>query len=63
MPRLPDPDPCSIIGPCPICKGELKVVHDHAWKLQVCVCIECMTSVSIPSEAWDVARSKGVLAS
>ena len=56
------PEPCETIELCPVCAGKMEIAY-HTPKMKVCVCVECMTSLSIPNEAWDVAkrnRMKGI---
>ncbi len=42
---------------CPICSGRMEVVYNR-FNQQVCVCVECHTSLSIPATAWDIQRIK-----
>jgi ribosomal protein L37AE/L43A len=51
------PDACDVVPDCPVCGAKLYVAHNHA-KLKICVCKTCGTSLSIPDEAFDVARHR-----
>jgi hypothetical protein len=44
------PDLCEVI-PCPVCGGRMEMAYDRE-PLKICVCLNCLTSVSVPAEAW-----------
>jgi hypothetical protein len=46
-----------VIPLCPICGGTMELVYSRP-SAQVCVCIECHTSITVPSRAWDVPHAK-----
>ena len=50
-------DPCDIVPDCPVCGSKFHTAHRHA-KLKICVCHTCGTSLTIPDEAFDVARMR-----
>ena len=55
-PRLPEP--CDAIEICPICGGSMEAVYSRAHQ-KVCVCNDCHTSITVPSEAWEILWNKG----
>lgn len=53
----PDPltarieSPCEVLPLCPICAtSAMKVAHSHK-ELVICVCLQCGTTLSVPTEA------------
>ena len=54
---LKNTQPLEVISVCPVCAGKMDCVY-QASKVRICVCLDCMTSLSVPVEAWDVARQK-----
>lgn len=55
MPEISTPEPCEVVPDCPVCGSKLTVAHNHK-KLKICVCGACGTGLTIPDEAFDVAR-------
>jgi hypothetical protein len=51
------PHPCDAIEICPICGGLMEAVYSRAHQ-KVCVCSDCHTSITVPSEAWEISRHK-----
>jgi hypothetical protein len=51
------PGPCDMIEACPLCDGELEMVYRRPHQ-QVCACVECQTTITVPVVAWDIARVK-----
>ena len=51
------PDPCDVVEICPICGGSMETVYSRPHQ-KVCVCVDCHTSVSVPSSAWHVKGEK-----
>ena len=37
---------------CPVCFTPLAIVHDHP-ETRLSACLDCGTSVSVPSRAWE----------
>jgi uncharacterized membrane protein len=52
------PGPCDVIDTCPICGGSMESVYSRAHQ-KVCVCSDCNTSITVPTEAWGISRQKG----
>ncbi len=52
------PEPCEVVETCPICGGTMEAVYSRT-HLKVCVCSDCHTTITIPSAAWEISRSKG----
>lgn len=53
-----EPHLCQVIPSCPLCGGKMELVCNRAIS-QVCVCKECHTSVTVPGQAWEMARQRG----
>jgi ssDNA-binding Zn-finger/Zn-ribbon topoisomerase 1 len=56
----PDEDPekepiLAVI--CPICAGKMDTVY-HRHHQRVVVCVDCQSGLTVPTNAWDVARAK-----
>ena len=47
--------PC--VASCPVCDGKMEVVYQRN-NQTVCVCADCHTGVTVPGQAWDIARIK-----
>jgi len=56
-PHNPQGDSREIIPGCSICNGTMILAYDR-YQQKVCVCTDCHTSITIPGEAWQVARVK-----
>ena len=52
-----EPGPCEVIEVCPICGGAMEAVYSRAHQ-QVCVCVDCHTSITVPAEAWKLKAGK-----
>jgi len=53
-PIVNTPDPCEVIPTCPVCSsGPMKVAR-HMKELDICVCENCGSSLSVPHEAWRI---------
>ena len=52
------PQLCKVIPKCPMCGGQMELVYDRP-RVQVCVCVDCHTSITVPMNAWDVAVARG----
>jgi hypothetical protein len=46
-----------VIPQCPICEGKMECAYQKP-TLQVCVCVDCSASLSVPQEAWEISRRK-----
>jgi len=42
---------------CPVCGGKMEVVYNRHSQT-VSVCIDCHAGITIPTSAWEVARTK-----
>ncbi len=42
---------------CPVCGGKMELVYDRR-HISASVCVDCHTGITIPTDAWDVARVK-----
>jgi hypothetical protein len=51
------PGPCEVIDTCPICGGTMEAVYTRAHQ-KVCVCVDCHTSITVPTAAWNVKAEK-----
>ena len=51
------PGPCEVIEICPICGGSMEAVYSRAHQ-KVCVCVDCHTSITVPSSAWEIKSEK-----
>ena len=51
------PGPCEVLEICPICDGRMEEVYSRAHQ-KVCVCVDCHTSITVPTSAWTVKRTK-----
>jgi len=49
-------DPCEVF-PCPVCGSEMELAYDRD-NIKVCVCADCLTSLSVPSEAWRALQQR-----
>ena len=56
-PADPTPEPCEVMPFCPICGGKMELVYDRPHQ-KVCVCVDCMSGLSVPQAAWLVAKKK-----
>ena len=57
MVHFTDPATGDLLRYCPICDGRMELVANRHTQ-QVCVCSDCLLSISIPAKAWDIARTK-----
>ena len=53
----PEAEALDVVIVCPVCGGKLELVYDRR-HITASVCIDCHTGVTIPHDAWDVARVK-----
>ncbi len=50
------PDPCDVIPACPVC-GHSPLHHARRMeKMDICLCLLCGTSLTVPHEAWRIWR-------
>jgi hypothetical protein len=49
--------PCNVIEVCPICAGTMEAVYSREHH-KVCVCVDCHTSITVPSAAWEIRARK-----
>ena len=54
-PDVPE-DPCEVIL-CPVCKSEMQLTYDRD-PIKVCVCTNCLTSLSVPADAWRLLQKR-----
>ena len=45
------------VAVCPVCDGHMELVYDRHQK-KVMVCVDCRSGLTIPGNAWSVARLK-----
>ena len=45
------------ITACPVCEGTMEVVYSRH-KQQVVVCLDCHSGLTVPADAWNIARVK-----
>ena len=57
LPEKSEPEPLDAVAACPVCGGKMELVYDRR-HITASVCIDCHTGITIPTEAWDVARVK-----
>ena len=57
LPDAPEPEALDAVTVCPVCGGKLELVYDRR-HISASVCVDCHTGVTIPTDAWDVARVK-----
>jgi len=50
-------DDVPAITACPICKGQMEVVYSRNGQ-QVVVCMDCHSGLTVPAQAWNIARVK-----
>jgi hypothetical protein len=51
------PEPCEVVEICPLCGGKMETVYSRPHQ-QVCACVDCQTTITVPVVAWDIARVK-----
>lgn len=49
--------PCDVVDVCPICQGPMEAVYSRAHQ-KVCVCVDCHTSLTVPTLAWTIRKQK-----
>ena len=52
-----DPSPCEVLPLCPICDGLMEAVYARAHQ-QVCQCVDCACTLTVPASAWQIAADK-----
>ena len=52
-------DPTVNLPPCPVCAGTMEVVYSR-FKQVVAVCTDCHAGLTVPDNAWRIARMKAV---
>lgn len=52
-----EPEPLDAVAVCPVCGGKMELVYDRR-HISASVCVDCHTGITIPTDAWDVARVK-----
>ena len=55
------PDPCDALPYCPICSGKMELVYDRPHQ-KVCVCSDCLSGLTVPQSAWQIAKTKREIA-
>jgi hypothetical protein len=53
-----DPSLCEALPLCPICDGRMETVYARAHQ-QVCQCVDCACTLTVPAGAWQIAAGKG----
>ncbi len=53
----PPPDPCDVTPFCPVCGGAMETVYERPLT-KVHVCIDCHSGLTVPSTAWEIAKTK-----
>lgn len=52
------PNPCEVIPTCPVCQaGPLELAMTTS-EIDICVCLHCGLSMTVPVEAWKKRRSQ-----
>lgn len=57
LPDQSEPEALDALAVCPVCGGKLELVYDRR-HITASVCIDCHTGITVPTDAWDVARVK-----
>jgi len=52
-----EPEAMDAVAVCPVCGGKMELVYDRR-HISASVCVDCHTGITIPTDAWDVARAK-----
>ena len=52
-----EPEPMDAVAVCPVCGGKMELVYDRR-HITASVCIDCHTGITVPTDAWEVARTK-----
>lgn len=52
-----EPEPMDAVAICPVCGRKMQRVYDRR-HITASVCIDCHTGITVPTDAWDVARIK-----
>ena len=52
-----EPEALDAVAVCPVCGGKMELVYDRR-HISASVCVDCHTGITIPKDAWDVARVK-----
>jgi hypothetical protein len=52
-----EPEALDAVTACPVCGGKMELVYDRR-HISASVCVDCHTGITIPTDAWDVARVK-----
>ena len=50
------PDPCAVIPMCPVCRTSPLQHARRMETIDVCLCLRCGTSLSVPHDAWRIWR-------
>ena len=57
LPDKVEPEAMDAVKICPVCGGKMELVYDRR-HISASVCVDCHTGVTVPTEAWAVARLK-----
>lgn len=52
-----EPEALDAVAVCPVCGGKMELVYDRR-HISASVCVDCHTGITIPTDAWEVARVK-----
>ena len=52
-----EPEPMDAVAVCPVCGGKMELVYDRR-HISASVCVDCHTGITVPTDAWNVARVK-----
>jgi hypothetical protein len=55
--ETPELEALDAVTVCPVCGGKMELVYDRR-HISASVCVDCHTGITIPTDAWDVARVK-----
>lgn len=50
-------EPMDAVAICPVCGGKMELVYDRR-HITASVCIDCHTGITVPTDAWVVAKVK-----
>ena len=51
------PDACDVLKHCAVCDGRMETVYERSHQ-QVCQCVDCGCTLTVPATAWTVAAAK-----
>jgi hypothetical protein len=52
------PDPCELIPNCPVCLTEQMKYAKRSPDMDICVCLNCGMSMTVPHDAWQKRQSQ-----